>query len=335
VPVRALLELLDIVATQHDPSIQLTSRAALQLRGLPSPVDPGLRERLRATGLVPSASHELVRNVVASPLSGLDGLGHCDLRPVVSALDTAVCADPRLAALPGRFLFALDDGRGDVIGEAFDLGVLATGPGRCVVLAGGRSHGWASSLDGAVPRIIALAHEFLDRTAVRGAWHVSDLADPLGPPPTVVPELPAPAARPIGPVGDHIVVGVPLGLLTRGHVDALYAVTDRVGVTPWRSLVVENAATTADALEAAGFVTDPRSPWQRLHACAGLPGCAKSSLDTRSFAAELAPLLPAGPLPVHVSGCERRCGTPRTAYVDLLSPTSVETALTQLEPEVR
>ncbi len=330
----ALRELLDIVATQDDPSIQLTSRGALQLRGLPSPLDPMLRERLRATGLVPSPTHELVRNVVASPLSGLDGLGHCDLRPVVRALDAALCADPRLAGLPGRFLFALDDGRGDVIGEPFDLGVLATGPGRCVVLAGGRSLGWESSLDGAVPRIVALALEFLDRAPGHRVWHVSELGSPIGPPPTADPVRPSPAPRPIGPVGDHIVLGVPLGLLTRRHVEALYAVTDRVTVTPWRSLVVESGATAAVALGAAGFVTDPGSPWQRLHACTGLPGCAKSSLDTRSFAAALAPLLPAGRLPVHVSGCGRRCGTPRAAYVDLLSPTSVEAALNVLDQEV-
>ena len=333
-PVRALRLLLEIVATQADPSIQLTSRGALQLRGLPSPIDSGLRESLCATGLVPSSTHELVRNVVASPLSGLDGLGHCDLRPVVRALDAALCADPRLSGLPGRFLFALDDGRGDVIGETFDLGVLATGPGRCVVLAGGRSQGWESSLDGAVPRLIALAQEFLDRTPGQGAWHMSELVEPIGSPATAEPVLPTPPPRPLGPVGDHVVAGVPLGLLRRCHVEALYAVTDRVTVTPWRSLVIENAASSATLLEAAGFVIDPCSPWQRLHACTGQPGCAKSSMDTRSFASALAPMLPAGELPVHVSGCERRCGTPRTAYVDLMSPTSIEAALTLMEPEV-
>ena len=117
-----------------------------------------MRERLRASGLVPSPTHELVRNVVASPLSGLDGHGHCDLRPVARALDAALCADARLADLPGRFMFVLDDGRGDVIGQPFDLGVLATGPGRCVVLTGGRTRGWDASLDAAVPRLVALAH---------------------------------------------------------------------------------------------------------------------------------------------------------------------------------
>ena len=77
-------------------------------------------------------------------------------------------------------------------------------------------------------------------------------------------------------------------------------------------------------------MTHARSPWIRLHACTGLPGCARSALDTRALARRIAPLLPPGRLPVHVSGCERRCGTPSTAYVDLLAPRSTEEALSAI-----
>ncbi len=181
VRVSALATLMEIVAAQVDPSMQLTSRGALQLRGLPTPLSPDVAAAISGTGLVPSASHELVRNIVASPLSGLDGEGHCDLRPMVAALDAALCSEPTFAKLPGRFLFALDDGRGDVIHEAFDLGVLATGPGGGVVVVGGSAHGWAVPLDAAVPELLGLAREFVRRveseTSRRGesVWHVSEL----------------------------------------------------------------------------------------------------------------------------------------------------------------
>src|SRR3954447_9222074 len=52
VRVQALAELLDIVAGQTDPAIQLTSRGALQLRGLPDPLPPELRVAITATGLM-------------------------------------------------------------------------------------------------------------------------------------------------------------------------------------------------------------------------------------------------------------------------------------------
>ncbi|GAB3888307.1 precorrin-3B synthase [Terrabacter terrigena] len=328
VPVGALSQLLDVVAGQDDPAIQLTSRAALQLRGLPDPLTADVRAAIIATGLVPTPSHELVRNLVSSPLSGLDGGGRCDVRPLVAALDEALCSEPALSRLGGRFLFALDDGRGDVVGETFDLAFLATAPDRGVVLAGSRPGGWAVPLDEAVPTLVGLALEFAERT--RGgatAWHVDELTEPLGPVPTAT-ATPTPApARPLGAVAEHAVVAVPLGLLRRRHVDALARVADSVRVTPWRSLVVEQGAAHLAALEAAGLATHDGSPWHRLHACTGLPGCARSAVDTRAMAAELAPELPAGVLPVHVSGCERRCGTPSTAYVDVLAPRSLDDAL--------
>jgi precorrin-3B synthase len=329
--IESLSALMDVVAGQPDPAIQLTSRGALQLRGLPDPLTPRIRDAIRATGLVPSATHELVRNIVASPLSGLDGTGHCDLRPVTRALDAALRTDPGLSRLGGRFLLVLDDGRGDVVGESFDLGVFATGPGRCVVLAGGIDRGWDVPLVAAVPRLIALAREFVQAAGGdESVWHVSELGVPLGPEPTAELDLPRRPERPLGSVGDHAVVAVPLGLLRRDHVAALAGVTDRVLVTPWRSLVIENAAAALSELEAAGLVTHAGSPWTRMHACTGLPGCARSALDTRALARDLAPVLSGGHLPVHVSGCERRCGTPATAYVDVLAPRSTEEALSTI-----
>lgn len=338
VPVTALRQLLDLVAGERDPAIQLTSRAALQLRGLPDPLTSAAGAAIRASGLVPSVTHELVRNIVASPLAGLDGAGRCDVRPLVEALDDAVCAEPRLSRLGGRFLFVLDDGRGDVISESFDLGLIATGPDRGVVLTGGLDDGWEVPLDDAVGRLVRLAVEFVDRAGDdESLWHVDELSEPIGPARTApAPHVGAPS-RPLGAVGEHAVVGVPLGLLGAEHVEALARTAQTVRVTPWRSLVVEGAAASLAELEAAGFATHEQSPWHRLQACTGLPGCSRSALDTRAFARDLALVLPAGRLPVHVSGCERRCGTPATAYVDLLAPPSLDAALTTIHatPEPR
>ena len=341
VSVSSLWCLMSIVAHQPGPSIQLTSRGSLQIRGLPVPLTAETRGAMVASGLVPSPSHELVRNVVVSPLTGLDGAGQADLRPLVRDLDTRVCADPGLAALPGRFLFALDDGRGDVLTEAFDLGLIATGPDRVTVLAGSANRGWSLPLTGAADLLIDLARDFVRARKASGevAWHVDELDRPIGPPTDSAHRERnadgAPASRPLGAVGDHAVVGVPLGLLTPAHLDALASCTDIVSVTPWRSLVIENGAAALRHLATAGLVTSADSTWVRLHACTGSPGCARSTVDTRSLARHLAPRVPIGSLPVHVSGCERRCGTPSTPFIDLLAPRSVDAALDLITLENR
>jgi precorrin-3B synthase len=75
---------------------------------------------------MPSAQHDRARNITASPLSGLGG--RPALRDLVDALDAALLAGPEFAALPGRFLFALDDGTAGASLASSDLGLSYTGP---------------------------------------------------------------------------------------------------------------------------------------------------------------------------------------------------------------
>ena len=130
-----------MAAELGDGRVELTSRGNVQLRGLAADAAGPLTDELARAGLFPSPEHDLVRNVLASPLAGLDG--GPDLTAIVQGLDAALCARPRLAELPGRFLFAVDDGRGDVAGLGADVlaqvradgagGQRARGPGRGTV----------------------------------------------------------------------------------------------------------------------------------------------------------------------------------------------------------
>src|SRR4029079_7304855 len=104
-----------------DGHLDLTARANVQLRGLAPGAERELAGRLQEAGLLPSSTHETVRNIIASPLSGLDSAS--DVAPFAAELERRLCADPELSALPGRFLFAFDDGRGDVAGLRADLTV--------------------------------------------------------------------------------------------------------------------------------------------------------------------------------------------------------------------
>ena len=122
----SLAALGEVAATYGDGDVHLTRRANLQLRAMPTTDDvlpDEVVEAIAATGLLPSRTHELVRNVMVSPQTGLAG-GRTDLRPVATELDRLLCADPELARLPGRFLFVLDDGRGDLVDRTCDLGLV-------------------------------------------------------------------------------------------------------------------------------------------------------------------------------------------------------------------
>jgi precorrin-3B synthase len=106
-----------------DGSLELTSRGNLQIRALRPGAPQDLSDRLYAAGLLPSIPHERVRNILASPLSGLDHHSLYDVLPLATQLDQLLCATPALAALPGRFLFALDDGRADLAALGADVAV--------------------------------------------------------------------------------------------------------------------------------------------------------------------------------------------------------------------
>ncbi|WP_349345307.1 hypothetical protein [Streptomyces rapamycinicus] len=128
-----------------DGRLDITSRGNAQVRGLAAGCGAELAARLRAAGLLPSDRHDRVRNIVASPLSGLDGAGYADVVAWVRELDAALCdeacvgtlaARGELSGLSGRFLFALDDGRGDVAALGADVTLIATPGGGAVLRVG-------------------------------------------------------------------------------------------------------------------------------------------------------------------------------------------------------
>ncbi len=316
----AELTRLSAVAARYGSGLlQLTSRASLQLRGLPEVLPDELVAEITAAGFLPSVDHERVRNIVASPLTGLhDGLS--DLRPMIKALDRAIVEDPDLVELPGRFLFALDDGRGDVTGLTFDLAYRATGADHGLVLVGSADQAITVPSIEAVPTMINRARRFLSDRSATGAWHLRELDS---------------AARrtsssdsmitPLGRIGTHAGVAVPFGHLSPNQVQVIDRVVGGgpVVITPWRGLVVPGAAAHLEVLAQAGLVVDDSSSWTLLSACVGAPWCGNGRVDTHQLAQILSGL-PLGETRVHLSGCERRCGAPAGDHLDLVAPTRAE-----------
>jgi precorrin-3B synthase len=276
-----------------------------------------------AAGLLPAATHERVRNVVASPLSGRAG-GRTDVRGWVADLDAAIQAEAALAQLPGRFWFSVDDGRGDVSGLGADVGAHVLDEGVALLLAG-RDTGVRVTASEVVQTLVAVAVQF---AMTRGkAWRVAELADPGALLPDVdlsaAPFEPA-TAPPVGWIDQddgRVALGaaVPLGIMPVRVAELLAAIEAPVVITPWRSvLVCDLDDAVADAalrvLAPSGLIFDENSPWLAISACVGSPGCAHSTADVRADAAAAAQTDVAGPRR-HFVGCERACGSPPTGEV--------------------
>jgi precorrin-3B synthase len=220
------------------------------------------------------------------------------------------------------------------------------------VLLGGRDSGLRVPVREAVTGLLAAARAFLRRRADQRTWRASELpggafslvedvaaaVDGATGPPVSVPER-----DPIGPVGRieqtdgrvALAASVPLGELTPNRCEVLAAVAEReLVLTPWRGVVLPDLSPPATGpalrrLAGAGLVLEPTSPALGVSACPGRPGCALALADVRADAsvgagraAGTAVPPSAGErvrLPVHWSGCERRCGRPVGPVVDVIA----------------
>ncbi|MFC5144321.1 cobalamin biosynthesis protein CobG [Streptomyces aureoversilis] len=344
-----------------DGHLDLTSRGNVQLRGLAAGCGGTVAGRLRLHGLLPSDRHDRIRNVAASPLCGLDGLrlpgpdgrhqdsgsgpgtappgagaAPADVQAWARELDGLLCADDvpgvsaDLTGLSGRFLFGLDDGRGDIVALRPDVTLIASGAGQAGLYVGTAGPGLRISAADAPRAAVVAAAGFLAALEAYGStvWRVRELPPEQRPTAAGLAErltaagiactpLPLPFPRlPLGePPAPGLVTGpggrcalsvtAPLGRLTGAQWRLVTRVAAEEGnqelrVTPWRGLVVpglpaHKAPQLLAGLADAGFVTSADSAWHRAGACAGRPGCAKSLADVRADAAEcLAGGQPAG-----------------------------------------
>ncbi|MCW2868047.1 MAG: nitrite reductase, partial [Marmoricola sp.] len=158
----SLTGLAEVARVHGDGRVHLTARANLQLRALPWDGDrlpDEVVEAVAAAGLLPTRTHELGRNIMCSPLTGLSG-GRADLRATTRRLDARLQASAVLGDLPGRFLFVLDDGRGDLVDRETDLGAVALTPDEAQLRVGA-TWGAVVPRDEVPTRLVERAERFL------------------------------------------------------------------------------------------------------------------------------------------------------------------------------
>ncbi len=321
-----------------DGHVDLTARGNVQIRGIQPGAADDMAQRAASAGLMPSPAHDRARNITASPLAGL--ASHPDLRGPVRALDRAIRADPGLAALPGRFLFSLDDGTGRAGLGTCDVG-LRWHDGATELVVAGYQTGLRGPGRTGIRLAVAAARAFVDqRAAGPTGWCAAGRPDGdgmgAGPGSARVagrPDGGAGVAAAVGGALGHkvsdttdrlalgavpdaeplIVVAAPLGRLTAAQVRLVAGMlrAGEVARLTAAGRIVLPLAETAEAalrrLSEAGIVISDGHELAGVTACAGMT-CASSLADVRAVATRL-PALAA----VHWAGCSRRCGLPADA----------------------
>ena len=195
--------------------IDLTSRANLQLRGVREATLAPLQAELAAAGLLDlDAASEAVRNVMASPLAGLDPGCHRAIEGLAPALEEALVAAADLHALPAKFGFLLDGGGAmPLSGVEADVRFVAAGD-RFAVEAGGQALGFVAAQD-VVATALSLARAFLrlrrgEERRMRDVahrvvgWSVVGWSTEPPPPPSAHAEQTSPlSSRPDSSLGCH------------------------------------------------------------------------------------------------------------------------------------
>ena len=325
--------------------VELTSRANLQVRGLPPTAGERVAELLEGAGLLPSAEHELVRNVLASPLAGRHPAALAETDEIVAELDRGICDDPRLTALSGRFLFAIDDGSDLTAAAGADVALQAVnGSGDvlfALVLAGIPTSIRVPPADAAAVALAA-ARAFLDLTAGRDdrVWRIADVrggasavaallggsarSDVAAAPSRTAALQPGSLQQSDGRMA---VTALPrLARLDPDSIESLRALAEgaagELRLSPWRTLTLRDVPRAAAdglerALERAGLVVSPGSGWTGLSACSGAGACSKALLDVRASATRRAAVRDGASPSEHWSACERRCGQPRRVALSI------------------
>ena len=340
------LEAVDDVASWGNGLIELTSRASLQIRGLDGGASEHVADRLRAGGLLPSIAHDRVRNLLASPVAGRHPRSVAASDDVMAGLDRGLRADPALADLPARFLFAVDDGSQTVGVQRADVALVAERHvGFRLCLAGACTTLYAAPA-GAPGLALGAARAFLEvlRDGSDAAWRVDDLsggpgrlARCLGG--ELAPSAPlAPCPLEIGVLAQNdgraaVTALPPLGRVDRSTVQRLATLASEVRLSTARTLTIVDVpagdvvALTAE-LRSLGLVISHGSGWHGLSACAGVGACTRARADVRAAASARAGVRSAGAPAEHWSACERGCGRPVGVAVSVVASSDGLTVLT-------
>ncbi len=312
-----------ISGTLGNGIIDLTHRANLQIRGLAPHASETIAAELEKHGLMADTPDaDCLRNILASPLAGLDPSEIIDVTPVVHALDLALQAATTIHGLSPKFSFVVDGGGCHDLSEfAHDIGLFAEhssdGPRFRISLAGqstpftvspSRAHEAvvtlakvAATADNRAPLRLSALLEISSADEIIKSAENADVAlfDRIA----IRQRADIESGDFVGALSEdetgHTAfgLGVPLARLTDESSIAIASLSRRFGdgtlrLTPWQSIILP--AVPKQALddmvmnaESAGFFTAQEQTVVRVLACAGSTGCLRTRVDTKQDGLDL------------------------------------------------
>jgi precorrin-3B synthase len=345
----------DLSSGFADGTIEITSRANLQLRGIRTEDLGQIVDGISSAGLLPSQQHDRVRNIVTSPIAGIDPGELIDPRPLIRQFDQRLQADTAFVNLHPKFSFAIHGGPKRFVRDTDDVSLDAVNLGAAPYLRfslGGVSSRFVVKPDDAVDCMLAttkmcieLAKEYSLPVRVKAVMAIPGAMD------RVLDALshmlqPSPLSLPASTVNEplmgiytttqdgrvSIIPSVPLGRLNpeqaRYFADASNEWAGDLRLAPWRGVVLgsipKSAADNIVAqLRAIGLSCEGRDGFQGIAVCAGITGCDASLADVRDDAASLAQRFLGHTVPsgwtVNLSGCEKQCARRHGATAELVA----------------
>jgi precorrin-3B synthase len=350
-----LTTIADLSSAFADGTVEITSRANIQLRAIRRQNLERLVEKISLAGLLPSPQHDRVRNIVSSPIAGLDTEEFIDPRPLIRQLDQRLREESVFAELHPKFSFAIYGGARRFSHDTEDLSLEAVnfnGSPYLRLSIGGVASRFVVTCGDAVDCMleaarmcITLANEFglpvRSRRVLEVPRAMQRILGSLSSRPTPFPH-PTPAPSVVEPLlgifpttrADRVSIApsVPLGRLTAEQAHSLAEATREsegdLRLASWRGVVLgsvpkSEADTVVGRLHSMGLSCEGRDGFRGIAACAGSVGCEASLADVRGDAASLAKrLLRSAVLPgwtVNLSGCDKQCARRHGATAELIA----------------
>jgi len=320
-------EIADLSRRFGNELIDLSQRANLQLRGVePDGLDELLGRLDRLGILDASAEAEAVRNIVPSPLAGIDPTAALDGRALAAALEARLTSDPSIFALPGKFGFVVDDGGrlalDDVAVDVRLTGLKTPDGPRVLISVATRPAHWQPiavvaveeaperaadlaravvRLRGEIPDAPRRCHEIIGRTGIAALFHAAGFGEVMAEVERLIPRRSGATAV----LGDHtqdaggfIGIGAPFGRFTADQFALLGELAGEraageIRLTPWRAVLIPGVAPEKlprirPWIAAGRFVFAADDPRLAVVTCAGSTGCRNATIDTRDHAEQLA-----------------------------------------------